>query len=234
MASANEQVLFSIGEVAAIVGLSRHTIRAWERRHRLQPQRTASGQRRYTADDVALLMHVKHAVSQHRLSLKVAFGSAQGELSVPAVQESDSPGLWRSAVDLLPEMILILDVDGFISAANRAASTALGVPPDDLVGRNLADLLERGVNSPHEIRTPGHPQRSEEGGAPRFRGDPGNGTEVRTLLQRACVRRTCFELQLLAVSGRQAWAFDCRPFSAEGTPHLAVIARPPGDLRTGG
>ena len=25
---------------------------------------------------------------------------------------------------------------------------------------------------PHEIRTPGYPQRSEEGGAPRFRGDP--------------------------------------------------------------
>jgi hypothetical protein len=80
------------------------------------------------------------------------------------------------------------------------------VPADDLVGRRLADLLERGVN----------------------------GTDVGTLLQRACVRRTCFELQLLAVSGRQAWAFDCRPFSAEGTPHLAVIARPRGDLRTGG
>jgi carbamoyl-phosphate synthase large subunit len=30
---------------------------------------------------------------------------------------------------------------------------------------------------PHEIRTPGHPQRSEEGGAPRFRGDPGEGAD---------------------------------------------------------
>jgi PAS domain S-box-containing protein len=204
MASVDEQVLFSIGEVAAIVGLSRHTIRAWERRHRLQPRRTASGQRRYTADDVALLMHVKHAVSQHRLSLKVAFGAAQGELSVPAVQEAAAPGLWRSAVDLLPEMILILDVDGFIRAANRVASTTLGVPPEDLVGRHLADLLERGVDGP----------------------------DVRTLLQRACVRRTCFELEVLAVSGRQAWEFDCRPFSSESTPHLAVIARPPGVLRT--
>jgi PAS domain S-box-containing protein len=204
MASVDEQVLFSIGEVAAIVGLSRHTIRAWERRHRLQPRRTASGQRRYTADDVALLMHVKHAVSQHRLSLKVAFGAAQGELSVPAVQDAAAPGLWRSAVDLLPEMILILDVDGFISAANRVAATTLGVPPEDLVGRHLADLLERGTDGP----------------------------DVRTLLQRACVRRTCFELDLLAVSGRQAWEFDCRPFSSEGTPLLAVIARPPSPLRT--
>jgi PAS domain S-box-containing protein len=206
MTSADEQVLFSIGEVAAIVGLSRHTIRAWERRHRLQPRRTASGQRRYTADDVALLMHVKHAVTRHRLSLKVAFGAAQGELSVPAVQETASPGLWRSAVDLLPEMILILDVDGVISAANRAASATLGVAIDDLVGKRLADLLERGPD----------------------------GTDVRALLQRACVRRTSFDLELLAVSGRKAWEFDCRPFSCDGAHHLAVIARPAsGDLRSG-
>jgi PAS domain-containing protein len=206
MASANEQVLYSIGEVAAMVGLSRHTIRAWERRHRLRPRRTASGQRRYTADDVAMLMQVKHAVTQHGLSLKVAFGSAQGELSVPAVQEPASRGLWRSAVDLLPEMILILDVEGVIGAANRVAANALGRAPDDLVGRRLADLLERGA------------------------GD----LDVRALLQRACVRRTCFDLELPTVSGRQLWEFDCRPFSAEGTPHLAVIARSEKDLRTGG
>jgi PAS domain S-box-containing protein len=206
MASANEQVLYSIGEVAVMVGLSRHTIRAWERRHRLRPRRTASGQRRYTADDVAMLMHVKHAVTQHRLSLKVAFGSAQGELSVPAVQASAPPGLWRSAVDLLPEMILILDVDGVIRAANRVAANTLGSPADDLAGRRLADLLVRG-----------------DGDA-----------EVRILLQRACVRRTCFELELVTLAGRQEWEFDCRPFSAEGTPHLAVIARTREDLRTGG
>lgn len=204
MASANEQVLYSIGEVAAMVGLSRHTIRAWERRHRLEPRRTASGQRRYTADDVATLMQVKHAVTHHRLSLKVAFGSAQGELSVPAVQETAPPGLWRSAVDLLPEMILILDVDGVIGAANRVAANALGLPSDDLVGRRLADLLERGAGGP----------------------------EVRTLLHRACVRRACFELELPTVSGRQVWEFDCRPFSAEGTPHLVVIAQPRRDLQT--
>jgi PAS domain S-box-containing protein len=182
--------------VAAIVGLSRHTIRAWERRHQLQPRRTASGQRRYTADDVALLMHVKQAVARHRLSLKVAFGSAQGQLSVPVLQET-SPGLWRSAVDLLPEMIVILDVDGYISAANRVAASTLGVASDELVGRHLADLLERSSS----------------------------GVDVRALLHRACVRRTGFELNLLAISGTRCWAFDCRPFSSDGEAHLAVIAR---------
>ena len=39
-------------------------------------------------------------------------------------------------------------------------------------GEDRFDLV---VDPPHEIRTPGHPQRSEEGGAPRFRGDPGDG-----------------------------------------------------------
>jgi PAS domain-containing protein len=198
MASVNDQVLFSIGEVAAIVGLSRHTIRAWERRHELQPQRTPRGQRRYTAEDVALLLHVKRAVMRHRVSLKVAFGSAQGELSVPAIQESAPPGLWPLAVDLLPELIVLLDVDGLINAANNMACSTLGLPRDDLIGRDLADLLEHSST----------------------------GTDVRDPLQRACVRRTSFELDLLAISGQERWSFDCRPFSCEGEPHIAVIGRP--------
>jgi len=193
---ADEQVLFSIGEVAAIVGLSRHTIRAWERRYQLLPARTASGQRRYTPDDVALLMHVKQAVSRHRVSLRVAFGTARGDLTVPAMQES--PGLWRSAVDLLPEMMIILDVDGFVGAANHTAATVLGAPSGELGGRLLADVLER--SSPRR--------------------------DVRSLLRRACVRRTCFDLDLVDVAGLRRWAFDCRPFSCDGQPHLAVIARP--------
>src|ERR1700716_3830234 len=83
----SDQVLFSIGEVASIVGLSPHTIRAWERRHGLlRPRRTSSGQRRYTTDDMALLLQVKHAAARHGVSLKVAARSAQGELSVPALE----------------------------------------------------------------------------------------------------------------------------------------------------
>jgi PAS domain S-box-containing protein len=199
----NDQVLFSIGEVSAIVGISRHTIRAWERRHELQPRRTPRGQRRYTADDVALLLHVKRAVMRHRVSLKVAFGSAQGDLSVPAIQESAPPGLWPLAVDLLPEMIVLLDVDGTINAANTAAAATLGLTRDDLVGRDLADLLEHSTA----------------------------GTDVREQFQRACVRRTTFELDLLAISGQERWVLDCRPFSSDGEAHVAVIGRPVAALR---
>src|SRR6266508_2143921 len=40
-----------------------------------------------------------------------------------------------------------------------------------------------GASPPPEIRTPGHPRRSQEGGAPRFRGDPGSGASLRVWLR---------------------------------------------------
>jgi len=74
--------------------------------------------------------------------------------------------------------------------------------PDDLVGP-LLKLLERTKQElvplprlsawlahvpPREIRTPGHPQRSEEGGTPRFRGDPGVDDGERRAILQAAVR----------------------------------------------
>src|SRR5207302_4562711 len=53
-----------------------------------------------------------------------------------------APGsIWHSAANLLPQMIVILDIDGFVRAGNRAASHVLGVAPDDMVGRRFTDLL---------------------------------------------------------------------------------------------
>jgi PAS domain S-box-containing protein len=196
--SEGEQVLFSIGEVAAIVGLSRHTIRAWERRHQLQPRRTPTGQRRYTADDVALLLQVKDAVARHRLSLKLAFGAAQGDLRPAAEEPGWSPGIWRSIADLLPEMIFVLDTQGVVHTGNRAASDALGLPVEEMAGHHLAELLERGL-------------------------EPG---EVREILRRARVQRTRFELELPTISGLRRWTFECRPVNHQGRPHLVLIARP--------
>ena len=110
---------FTIGEVAAMVGMSAHTIRAWEKRYQiLTPQRTESGQRRYTMADVDLLQQVKLAVSSRHLSLKLAVGFAQGRVEEPPeapVDGSDPllardlsvepPGLWRTVADLLPELL---------------------------------------------------------------------------------------------------------------------------------
>ncbi len=58
----------------------------------------------------------------------------------------------------------------------RAAQRALAPPPpvaDEVTRREEELLWGPDADPPHEIRTPGHPRRSEEGGAPRFRGDPG-------------------------------------------------------------
>ena len=215
----SEQGLFSIGEVASIVGLSRHTIRAWERRHRLvQPERTPSGQRRYKAEDVALLLRVKHAAVRRGVSLKVAVRCAQGKLSLPAVEDQlpattgavngRGPALgrqttgstWRSAANLVSQVIVMLDIDGSISAANRAASQALGVAPHEMVGRRFTDLLE----------------------------ETGGRTRLETALQRAYVQPSTFELELRSAPGVSRWAFECRPFSYEGRPRLAMFGRPAG------
>jgi PAS domain S-box-containing protein len=194
----SEQVLFSIGEVAAIVGLSRHTIRAWERRHQLQPRRTPTGQRRYTAEDVALLLQVKHAVTRHRLSLKLAFGTAQGELQLAAVEPDWSPGIWRSIADMLPEMIFVLDTQGVVHAGNRAAAVALGLTVEDMAGHHLTELLERGLEP----------------------------AEVQAILRRARAQRTRFEADLPTLSGLRHWKFDCRPVNHQGRQHLVLIAGP--------
>src|SRR5215813_1577747 len=114
-----EPTLFSIGEVAAMLSVSPHTIRAWERRYQvLTPRRSPARQRRYSAADIATLLQVKRSVTRYGVSLKVAVKAAQGELTVPALDalidmESGSSGgalgqagsehLWRSVVDLIPQ-----------------------------------------------------------------------------------------------------------------------------------
>ena len=51
---------FRIGEVAALVGLSPATIRAWERRHGIvAPGRSRFQHRRYSSDDVETLRRVQ-------------------------------------------------------------------------------------------------------------------------------------------------------------------------------
>jgi PAS domain S-box-containing protein len=152
----SDPTLFTIGEVAAMVGMSAHTIRAWEKRYQvLTPHRTASGQRRYTMADVELLQQVKLAVASRHLSLKLAVGFAQGRVEEPREAPADSsdpvldhdvcsepPGLWRTVADLLPELIVVLDDRGAIVDANIACARAAGVLRGHLRGTPLIDLVD--------------------------------------------------------------------------------------------
>jgi MerR family transcriptional regulator, light-induced transcriptional regulator len=58
----SDEPAFSISEVAAMVGLSAHTIRIWERRYGLfTPRRSGAGHRRYGLDEVQMLQRMKQA-----------------------------------------------------------------------------------------------------------------------------------------------------------------------------
>jgi PAS domain-containing protein len=98
---------------------------------------------------------------------------------------------------MLPQVIVILDIEGFVVAGNRTASHVLRVASDQMVGRRFTDLL----------------------------GDPKGQAGVRVLLQRAYVQPSSFELDLWWSEGVGRWCFDCRPFSYEGQPRLAVFGR---------
>src|SRR5947209_3097887 len=50
MRQAEGQEVFTIGEVAAAVGVSHQTLRVWEAKSLLSPSRSAGGQRRYSRE----------------------------------------------------------------------------------------------------------------------------------------------------------------------------------------
>lgn len=61
----------SIGAVSALTGVEVHTLRYWEKEFSefLQPKRTGGKQRRYTADDVTLILEIKRLLKQEMYSI---------------------------------------------------------------------------------------------------------------------------------------------------------------------
>src|SRR5689334_23736163 len=116
------EITFSIGEAAAMIGVSTHTVRAWERRYRIvSPMRSPTGQRRYTADDIEVLRQVKHDSRVHRLSMRVATMAAQGLVALDEPDAASAPAAaaraadpLRLAVDLVSEIVLVIDARGRI------------------------------------------------------------------------------------------------------------------------
>ena len=207
----SEATFFTIGEVAVMVGVSPHTIRAWERRHHvLTPERTASHQRRYTPEDVELLLQVKRAVSTRGLSLKIAVQAARGTLDAHAEDDasvvripSGEPS-WRSVIDVLPYLIAILGPEGAIVDANQGTAKALGRTAQWLAGRSLLNFVE-----------------------------PPDRPRAAAAWQQPFSRRFDCRVHLRTTSGSEAYSFDCWPLAQAGEPRLAVIGRTldPGRLR---
>ncbi len=61
----------SIGAVSALTGVEVHTLRYWEKEFSefLRPKRTGGKQRRYSADDVTLILEIKRLLKQEMYSI---------------------------------------------------------------------------------------------------------------------------------------------------------------------
>lgn len=141
---------FSVGEVAAMTGLSTHAIRAWERRYGvLEPARTATGQRRYSQDDVEFLLRVKHLSRAAGRSLKVAIEEARGNIPIYLPPQPPEPpltvpptSLWRSVADLLPDLVVVVDTSGRIVDCNIAVVRLTGRLRSQVQGTRFVDLID--------------------------------------------------------------------------------------------
>lgn len=68
-----EKVIFSIGEVAEIIGESTSMIRYWENQFdALKPQKNKKGNRLFTKDDIELVRLIFHLVKERGLTIKGA------------------------------------------------------------------------------------------------------------------------------------------------------------------
>lgn len=152
-ASADDRALYRISEIAAMAGLSTHAIRDWERRYQVvRPHRTASNQRRYTIDDLERLVRFKRALTGLGLSRRLASLQGQGRplgealLQPPQrdihLEYDYGPDGWRSAADLMPELMFVLDGSGTVVDANIAVARGVGTLRDRLRGRRFADLVD--------------------------------------------------------------------------------------------
>lgn len=149
----NGDLTLTIGELAAMVGVSTDTIRAWERRYGvLSPVRTSTRHRRYDMENVETLRRVRQNVGRG-LSLKLAVAAAHGlviegesrteEREVPVDAPSDGDEApWRAVGDLLPSVVCILDARGDIIDANMAFARLAGVLRPRLRRTRFLGLVE--------------------------------------------------------------------------------------------
>jgi PAS domain-containing protein len=206
MTASMADLTFAIGEVAAMLGLSPHTIRAWERRHLVvQPMRTTTGQRRYSADDVELLRQIKHERHVHGLSMRVATLTAQG-LVVPddgqAAAGPPAPAMdggadpLRLVADLVPEVVVMVDTQGRVAHANTAFARLCEVTVGHVRGTPLADYV-----------------------------DPFDRAKAVQAYQEPLRRRRGWELNLRTARRRAFFSFDCWPITAAEGPLMVLVGR---------
>jgi PAS domain-containing protein len=144
---------FAIGEVAAMLALSPHTIRTWERRYTLPgPRRRASGHRRYTMEEIDLLRRVKNQRLSDMRSMRLIVASVSGEVERDGPSTSAPPpvraaggadeAIWRTAVDRLGCVALVLDERGRVIDCSAPFAAAVGEKREQVLGARFADFVD--------------------------------------------------------------------------------------------
>jgi PAS domain-containing protein len=116
-----------------MVGVSTHVLRSWERRLSLDVNhRTRSNQRRYWIEDVQRFIVIRQL--HERGGLPLVESAAQSltatrkpEPRMPGIGQDDIDGYWAGLLDTFPEVLLLIDDAGKITAANDAARRTLSV-----------------------------------------------------------------------------------------------------------
>ncbi|RYG19949.1 MerR family transcriptional regulator [bacterium] len=118
---------YTIGTLAALTGLSAHTIRIWERRYgALTPQRSETNRRVYTDDEVERLKLLKHAVDSGHSIGQIA-NLPSDELQSLQVAQSprpsgDTSGFLSACIEAI-QRLSPESLEGTLVRANAALGT---------------------------------------------------------------------------------------------------------------
>lgn len=104
---------YSIKELEQLSGIKAHTIRIWEKRHRLiQPQRTSTNIRYYSDSDLKKIINVS-LLNSNGLKISAIAKMSSEELTKRVVELSDSTGQAAVFIDRLVTSMLDLDEQMF-------------------------------------------------------------------------------------------------------------------------
>lgn len=100
------QQSFRVGEVARIIGVEPHVLRYWEQQlNGVRPEKTASGQRRYRRQDVAVLLTVRRLRYEEHMTIAATRRQIQTGRRRGAVPGNQQAALIAEARRLVEDLL---------------------------------------------------------------------------------------------------------------------------------
>jgi excisionase family DNA binding protein len=130
-----QEIVFTITEAARLVGVSPSTLRNWEKRGLLAAERTASGHRRFTLADVAVLrrLHDGHVATDPAGDVR------QLQTQAPGTAHVGSPSPDHGGTPAWAHHLRRLRTQGRCSLRQVSARTGLSASFISMVERGLAN-----------------------------------------------------------------------------------------------